>query len=153
MAEGGEGLCDCSVEKGEGGLKGGCLRGDVSAKVADATVGGDKVVADGGVGSIDGRGEVLQRLDVRGVMAFVLGPRAGDEIIEGAHLSCHIGHLGVYNADCLFVDGLCGCLDGGVVLVDCLRTVYQYMQNPNQREQDTYCPILLHLPLERISRL
>ena len=83
---------------------------------------------------MDCGGEALERLDVGFVVALVLGAGSGDEVIESLHLDGHIFHLGVDNADGLFVDRFCGCLDGGIVLID-------------------RSPILLHLALEGISRL
>lgn len=52
------------------------------------------------------------------VMGFVLGAGTGDEVVEGLHLHGHVLHLRVDDADGLGVDGLGGCLDGGVVVVD-----------------------------------
>ena len=57
---------------------------------------------------------------MRHVMEFVLGASTCDEVVEGAHLSGHVDELGVYDADCFFVDGFSCGLDGGVVLADCL---------------------------------
>ena len=58
---------------------------------------------------------------MRGMMGFVLGAGARNEIVKGTHLGGHIGHLGVYDADCFFVDGFrCG-LNGGIVVINHLK--------------------------------
>ena len=55
------------------------------------------------------------------VVEFVLRTSAGDEVVQGTHLGCHIVHLGVYYADSLFVDRFRCRLDGGIVFADRLE--------------------------------
>ena len=64
---------------------------------------------------------------MRGVVKLVLRASTGDKVIESTHLSGHVGHLGIYYANRLFVDGLGGGLDGGIVLVDGLRSMLAYL--------------------------
>lgn len=58
---------------------------------------------------------------MRFMVSFVLRACASDEIVQSLHLRCHVFHLCVDDANGLFVDGLGGCLDCGVVLVDSLE--------------------------------
>ena len=64
---------------------------------------------------------------MRCVMEFVLGAGTGDEVVESTHLGGHVGHLGIYYADRLFVDGFGGRLDGGVVLINGLGSMLAYL--------------------------
>ena len=78
------------------------------------------MVAYASIRAVNRGGKVLERGYVSGVVSFVLGPSAGDEVIEGLHLGGHSLHLGVNDADGFLVDGFGGFLDGSVVLVDSL---------------------------------
>ena len=69
------------------------------------------MVADAGVGLVDGGGQALQRGDVAAVMAFILGSSSCYEIVECSHLSSDVLHLGIDYADRLFVDRLGGRLN------------------------------------------
>ncbi len=71
---------------------------------------------------------------MRAVMAFVLGPCSGDEVVECLHLGGHVFHLGVDYTDGLIVHRLRGGLDRGVLFVDGL-------------------PVVLHFAFQRISGL
>ena len=54
---------------------------------------------------------------MRGVMLLVLRAGARYKCVECGHLCGHVFHLGVDDADSFFVDGVRGCLDGGVMVV------------------------------------
>lgn len=55
------------------------------------------------------------------VVEFVLRTSAGDEVVQGTHLGCHVVHLSVYYTDSLFVHRFRGRLDSGVMLADRLK--------------------------------
>ena len=99
-----------------------CL--DIFSDFPDTIIRRDEMVADAGIRMVNGRSQALQRGDVSSVMAFVLGPRSRDKVVECLHLGSHVFHLGIDDADRLFMDRLGGGLDRGVVLVDGLPVIF-----------------------------
>ena len=107
------------------------MRLDICSDVPDTTIRRDEMVANAGIGMVEGRSQALQRGDVSTVMAFVLRPRSCDKVVECLHLGSHIFHLGIDDADRLFMDRLGSGLNRGVMLVNGL-------------------PVILHLALQGI---
>ena len=102
------------------------MRLDVFSDFPDTTIRRDEMVADAGIRMVDGRSQALQRGDVLTMMAFVLGPRSCDKVVECLHLGSHILHLGIDDADRLFMDRLGSGLNRGVMLINGLPVILHF---------------------------
>lgn len=107
------------------------MRLDIFSDFPDTIIRRDKMVADAGIGMVDRGSQALQRGDVLTVMVIVLRARSRDKVVECLHLGCHVFHLGIDDADRLFMDRLGSGLYRGIMFINGL-------------------PVILHLALQGV---